>query len=81
MEEELTFDVQRQCEQVGVAEALADLRCSSGGRDRTVDVTLRFMLKRDRDQQVALLGAVPALAVDDPLRAADPAAGRPELAT
>jgi hypothetical protein len=80
LDEELPFRVQRQCEQVLITEAVTDLRRRRDGRDCAVDVALRVVLKRDRNQQVASLGAFPPLRLDHALRAPDPPSGRAELA-
>ena len=62
-------------EQVRVAEALADRRRLCRGCGGRLEVAARLLLEDDREQQVAALNAVAPLVVEQPLGAAEPAAG------
>ena len=67
-------------DEVGVPEALADRR-RLGERGRGgAGLAARLLLERDREQQVAAFHALAVRAVEQPLRAAEPAAGLPQLA-
>ena len=75
-----TLRVNREREEVCVAKALTD---RGGLARRRVDglvVAARLVLHRERHQQVALLDAFAALALDEPARAPEPAGGAADLA-
>ena len=68
-------------EQIRVVEALADLGGLRRGGDRGIVVTRSLVLEHRRQQHVAVLDAVMLLAVEQPLRAAQPSAGSAHLAS
>ena len=60
-------------DQVRIAAALADLGGFSSGRVRSLEVARGKVLLHDRQQQIALLGALVLLALEQPLGAGEPA--------
>ena len=65
--------------EICVSEAMADLHCSCSRGDRAFEVAAGLVLERHRDQHVPLLGALAPFAFDQPLCAAEPPGGRPDL--
>jgi hypothetical protein len=78
VDEELPLRLERQCEEVPVAEPLGDLGGCGRGRAGAVDVALGLVLEGDRHQEVALLRTL-AFVFDQPLGTAEPARRRPHL--
>jgi hypothetical protein len=66
-------------EEIGIPETLSD-RGGLGGRGSGgLQLAVRLLLQGPRDEEVAALYAVGPLAIQQPLRAGEPAAGPPEL--
>jgi hypothetical protein len=76
--EELPLRVEREREEVPVAEPLADLRSRSCGRAGAVDIALGLVLEGDRHEQVPLLRTL-TLVFEQALGTAEPARRRPHL--
>jgi hypothetical protein len=72
-------DVQRERDQVGVASVPADPGCPRRHLLRGRVVARHDVLDRDREQQVAALGAVRRLVLQEPVGAGEPAAGLRQL--
>ncbi len=72
--------MQREGEQVAIAELLADLGRLSGDCRRSGEVSRALPLERRGQQHVAALYRVAFLALEEALRAPEPATGRPHLA-
>ena len=68
-----------ECEQVRIAEALADLGRLGRGGGRSLVVTGCLMPEHEREQQIASLDAVTPLAFDEPLRASQPSGSAAHL--
>jgi len=66
-------------EQIRVLEALADRRRLGCGYGGGFQVAASFLLEDERQQQIAALDSVTALAVEQPLGAAKPTAGPAQL--
>ena len=80
LDQHVALSVDREREEVPVAEPLADAkRLACCGRCRG-EVAGRLMLEHHWQQQVAALGAL-ILVLEEPLRAAQPARSRADLAT
>src|SRR4051794_22811364 len=69
----------RKGEEIGVTEALADRGGLTGGRVRRFVVAHRLALQCHRHQEVALLGALAALALDEAACAPEPSGRTPHL--
>ena len=73
-EQRTSLQIASECNEVGLAEALADLRGARGGIVRFAMLARAQMPLPDGQQQVALLDAVLALPLDQALRPAQPSA-------
>ena len=80
LHEHLALRVEREREQVGVAELLADLR-GLRGRDRgSFEVPVRLVLEAERQQQIAVLDALVVLTLEQSLRTGEPPCAPRDLA-
>jgi hypothetical protein len=75
LDQEVSLHVNCEAEEVGVAEALRQLGRPGPHRRPRLELAGVLVLEHQGQQQVALLDAVPRLALDQPLGACEPAAG------
>ncbi len=80
LDQHLTLSVAGDCGEVRVAEALGACEHLRGDRCCSREVSCRLQLEDPRSQQVRALDAVLAVALEEPLGSAEPAAPRSELA-
>ena len=78
-DQDMSLLVRREGEQVCVAVLPADGRGLRSGRRGGFEVTARLLLEHHRQQEVAALDPVGAALVEQPLRAAEPAARASDL--
>ena len=79
LDQHVALGVDREREEVAIAETLAELDSLSGDRRRRSEVPGRLLLEDARQEQIAALGAL-ALGCDESLRAAEPACRGTDLA-
>ncbi len=70
----MALRVNRERHQLGIAVALADLRCFGGSRDRSLEVACGLVAEHDRQQGVAVNGRLLRHVLDQPVRACQPSA-------
>ena len=75
----MALSVDREGEQVTVAEALTDPNGLPGDRRRCCEVSGGLVLEHRGQKQIAVLGAL-GLVLEEPLRASEPACRRADLA-
>src|SRR5204863_6113707 len=79
--EDVALSVNGEREQIGVAEALADLGCCGRRGGRALPVALRLVLEDDGHEHVALLDTLALLLLEQPLGAAEPPRLRTHLSS